>query len=129
LAKRARVNAEAGREYEKKLAQHLKDLRYLDVAVQITVKLPSGARLRLDVIARNKRGTLYIYEAKAGKGRLRRLQRDKLKALEEQGGTIVGAGKKKFEGGMEIPPGLKFKLQREGEPFDRPPPWGRPSLR
>jgi hypothetical protein len=129
LAKRVRANYKAGREYEEQFAQHLRDLGYLDVAVQITVKLPSGVKLRLDVIARNRRGKLYIYEAKAGKGRLRRLQGDKLKALEKEGGTIVGAGKEKFEGGMRIPPGLKFKLQREGEPFDRPLPWARPPSR
>jgi hypothetical protein len=123
------VNYYAGRKYEEKFAQHLRDLRYLDVAVQITVKLPSGAKLRLDVIARNKRKTLYIYEAKAGNGRLRRVQREKLEALRKYGGTIVGAGKEKFEGGIKIPPGLQFRLQREGDALHTPPPWGKPPSR
>jgi hypothetical protein len=124
-----RANSKAGREYEEKFAQHLKDLGYLDVAVQITVKLPNGVRLRLDAIARNKGKRLYVYEAKAGNGRLRRLQREKLEALRKYGGVIVGAGKRKFEGGMEIPPGLNFIVQREGESFHTPPPWAKPRRR
>jgi hypothetical protein len=129
LQKRIRANSKAGREYEEKLAQHLQKLNYLDVAVQITVKLPNGAKLRLDAIARNKGKRLYVYEAKAGNGRLRRIQRENLEALEKYGGTIVGAGKKHSKGGTEIPPGIKFILQREGNPFHVPSPWAKPPPR
>jgi hypothetical protein len=125
LLPQVRINYNAGRKYEEKFAKFLADLGNLDVATQITVKIPNGIRLRIDVIARRKRGKLYVYELKAGNGRVRRLQREKFEALWKYGGTIVGAGKDPFKGGIKIPSGLDIVLQREGQPFEFPPRHGR----
>ena len=100
LLPQIRRNFNAGQAYEQAFAKFLKKHGYLDVATQITVDLPNGRRLRLDLIVRNERGRLYVYKAKAGESRLRTPQREKLEALEKYGGTIVGAGKENFEGGI-----------------------------
>jgi hypothetical protein len=76
------------------------------VAEQVTVQLPSGRRIRLDLLFRHPdTKEIVIVELKASKHpRIRRHQREKYEELEKFGGTVVGEGKGEFPGGKRVPP-------------------------
>jgi hypothetical protein len=81
-------------------------------ATQITVRLPSGRKIRLDLVFRDpETNEIAIIELKASKNpRLRRPQGEKYEELRKFGGVVVGEGKEEFKGGTRIPP-TKYRLE------------------
>jgi hypothetical protein len=104
-------NFAKGREWEKERTAFYEKKGYKP-ATQITVRLPSGRKMRLDLVFRDpETKEIVVVELKASKNpRLKRLQREKYQELEDFGGTVVGEGKGEFKGGTLIPP-TKYKLE------------------
>ena len=107
-AKRAAQLAEnraAGRAWEEAVDAEL-DREVLDVAPQLTVILPSGDRIRLDFVIRNRiTGEISCLEAKSSMAApVSPRQAKGFKEIEQHGAIIVGEGKPGFPGGMKLPP-------------------------
>jgi len=100
-----KVNKAASAEFERGSEEKLKE-QDLEYAPQITVQTPSGARTRLDFIARNRiTGEIMCIECKASEDAP--VTTDQSHAHQEilrHGATIMGVGKPGFPGGMKIPP-------------------------
>jgi len=107
----AAENFAKGREWEAERTAFYEKKGYKP-ATQITVRLPSGRKIRLDLVFRDpETNEVIIIELKASKNpRLRRPQRKKYEELRKFGGVVVGEGKEEFKGGTRIPP-TKYKLE------------------
>jgi hypothetical protein len=100
-----KINNAAGAAYEKTTdASFDRDVQ--DVASQITVELPSGARTRVDYVSRNRMtGELDCIECKSSPtARMTPKQTRAFPEMEQHEATIVGKGKPGFPGGTKIPP-------------------------
>jgi hypothetical protein len=107
-AKRAaqlEVNRAAGKVWENAVDAEL-DREVLDVATQLTVILPSGVRLRLDFVTRDRvTGEIRCLEAKSSQtAPVSPRQAKGFSEIEQHGATVVGEGKPGFPGGMKISP-------------------------
>jgi hypothetical protein len=111
LRQQAVENFAKGRKWEAERTAFYEKMGYKPAA-QITVRLPSGRKIRLDLVFRDpETNEVIIIELKASKNpRLRRPQREKYEELAKFGGVVVGEGKEEFRGGTRIPP-TKYKLE------------------
>jgi hypothetical protein len=110
-AEQAAENFAKGRAWEVERAGYYRTKGF-EVAEQVMVLLPSGRRMRLDLVFRHPdTKEIVIIELKASENpRVKRHQRLNYEELEKLGGTIVGMGKGEFTGGKAIPP-RKFILE------------------
>ena len=92
-----------------------------DLVDEITIVTTRGTRFRADAMGTNPTtGEIVILEFKSSQtARLTKNQKIGFKELYESGGKIVGKGKGKFHGGMEIPSGTEVKIRKpkEGENY------------
>ena len=80
---------------------------------QITVKISSGVRTRVDAIGLDANGNVVINEYKSSMtAPLTDNQKIAFPEIFESGATVVGKGKGIFSGGYQIPPGTKVTIIR-----------------
>ena len=78
---------------------------------EITVRVPSGSKSRLDIVSMAPDGTISITEVKGSlKAWLNKNQQKVLPELVKHGGVVVGKGKGLFSGGYVIKPGVDVKV-------------------
>jgi hypothetical protein len=99
------VNKAAGTEFEQNSEEKLKDGKF-EYGPQVTVETPSGARTRLDFIARDPiTGEVICIECKSSEtAPVTTAQSHAHREMLRDGATIMGQGKPGFPGGMKIPP-------------------------
>jgi RHS repeat-associated protein len=99
------ANRTAGSAFEQAVQDSLEQ-KGLTVGEQITIETRSGVRTRLDLLTQDPvTGEIGCIECKASStARLTQNQARGFPEIGESGGTIKGAGKPGFPGGMEIPP-------------------------
>jgi hypothetical protein len=87
----------------------------MDFARQITLELPSGARVRIDFVTRNRRtGEIRCLECKSSPtAPVKSDQTIAFREMEHNAATIMGKGKPGFPGGMKIPP-TRVEIRRPG---------------
>ncbi|MGK3131397.1 hemagglutinin repeat-containing protein [Pantoea sp. C8B4] len=74
-------------------------------AREITIKTDSGTNVRVDILTKDGNGGISCIECKSSPtAPLTQNQKLGYPEIENNGGTIVGAGKPGFEGGTKIPP-------------------------
>ena len=102
--KQLEVNKAAGAAFEESTEAELRQQGDLEFARQITVQLPSGARVRLDFVTRNRvTGEIRCIECKSSAtAPVTSDQAVAFSEMEQQKAIIVGKGKPGFPGGMEI---------------------------
>jgi hypothetical protein len=100
------VNKAAGAAFEERTAAELNQQEEIEFARQITVQLPSGARVRLDFVTRNRvTGEIRCLECKSSPTAQVTTDQDAaFREMEQDQATIMGKGKPGFSGGMKIPP-------------------------
>jgi hypothetical protein len=106
-------NHAAGTAWEKTTDAEI-DREKLDAAPQLTVRMPSGTKTRLDFVTRDRAtGEFGRLECKASEtAPVRPNQARAFREMEHNEATIVGRGKPGFPGGMKIPPGrVEIRLQ------------------
>lgn len=82
------------------------DRTKVEAVRQVTVKLPSLDRIRLDSVTRNRvTGKIECIECKSSvTARVKPKQAKGFREIEQHGATVVGKGKPGFPGGTKIPP-------------------------
>ncbi|MCK6450686.1 MAG: hypothetical protein L6R19_07480 [Alphaproteobacteria bacterium] len=99
------VNRAVGAAFESAVGSSLQRGGYA-IGRQITIETQTGTRTRLDFLTRDPRtGVIGCVECKASQtAPLTHNQTIAFPEIGQSGGTIVGAGKPGFPGGMQIPP-------------------------
>jgi hypothetical protein len=110
-----KINSAAGRAWEKTTDAEL-DREKFDVAPQLTVRLPSKTKTKLDFVIRDRvTGEFGRLECKASDtAPVRPSQARGFREMEHNEATVVGKGKPGFPRGMKIPPG-KVEIRRPGK--------------
>jgi len=105
-------NKAIGKAYaDKKFAKFKTKYRYAER--EITIKMPSGVKVRVDAIGLNAKGHVIIHELKASKtASLTRNQKRGFPEMYLKGGIVVGKGKGIFKTNYIIPAGTKVKVVR-----------------
>ena len=98
------ANKAAGSAFQSKVAAQVKSTN-VDVAEEITIKTASGAKTRMDIVARDAQGNITCTECKASAtAPLTKGQKAAHPEIAKTGGVVVGNGKPGFPGGTVIPP-------------------------
>ncbi|SFJ52107.1 RHS repeat-associated core domain-containing protein [Bosea sp. OK403] len=98
------ANRAAGNAFENAVGASLEQTG-VTIGRQVTIQTQSGVRTRLDFLTRDSVGTIRCIECKASPtASLTRNQGLGFPEIGQQGGTVVGAGKPGFPGGIKIPP-------------------------
>jgi hypothetical protein len=103
------------------MVDEIVDEALFEEAREVTVIAPNGVRTRLDLVLRNRAtGEVTCVECKASEtAPLTRNQTSAHPEIERGGATVVGEGKKGFEGGTAIPSG-KVRVIRPSNLEDVP---------
>jgi hypothetical protein len=109
------VNKAAGAAFEDATKVALMQQEEIEFAHQVTAELPSGARVRIDFVTRNRvTGEIRCLECKSSPtARITTDQTAAFREMEQYAATIMGKGKPGFPGGMSIPP-TQAEIRRPG---------------
>ncbi|WP_137940221.1 RHS repeat-associated core domain-containing protein [Chitinivorax sp. B] len=98
------ANKAAGDAFEQQVLNQTRQTQS-NVVQQLTVKMPSGVKTRIDIVGRDSKGNIVCTECKASQtAPLTKNQKKAFPEIKTSGATVVGNGKPGYPGGTVIPP-------------------------